>query len=116
VVRVLREADYHVTMDGEVYGPYQPTAAIGHIIWNDVALALLALGSALRLSSIGIDVYPRWGKPRRYEWREIDRFMLVERRDDEGSARPGRSRPRCRAGHKDNGDLNNVVEEVWLEI
>jgi hypothetical protein len=235
VVRVLREADYHVTMDGEVYGPFQPTAAFGHIIWNDVLLALLALGSALRwlvfggaavvvvlglaalvipapglsdaertrnpseamsaepsdpprveqlrhagaaaevhdrplqelvlnypeprnrfgkylsfvlaflvlvggpvvgiyswfhlpgpvcwtpvvvlgligagsswilgrlvirwaviarrrargdgwlrLSSTGFEIYPRWGKPRRYEWREIDRFMLVESRDDEG--------------------------------
>jgi hypothetical protein len=48
IVRVLREADYHVIIDGEVYGPYQPTLTFGHFVWNDFLLALLALGSALR--------------------------------------------------------------------
>ncbi|MDT5184725.1 MAG: hypothetical protein QOI29_2883 [Mycobacterium sp.] len=48
VVRVLREGDYHVTIDGEVYGPYQPTLAFGHVVWNDFLLAPLALGSVLR--------------------------------------------------------------------
>jgi hypothetical protein len=48
VVRVLREADYHVTIDGEVYGPYQPTLAFGHFVWNDFLLAPLALGSVIR--------------------------------------------------------------------
>lgn len=38
----------------------------------------------LHLSSTGFDVHPRTGKLRRYEWREIDEFMLVESRDDEG--------------------------------
>jgi hypothetical protein len=32
----------------------------------------------LRLSSTGFEVNDRLGKPRRYEWREIDKFMLVE--------------------------------------
>jgi hypothetical protein len=38
----------------------------------------------LHLSSTGFDVHPRTGKLCRYEWREIDEFMLVESRDDEG--------------------------------
>jgi len=49
VVRVAHEGDYRVTIDGEVYGPYQPTLTFGRFVWNDVPLALLALGSVIRL-------------------------------------------------------------------
>jgi hypothetical protein len=49
VVRVAHEGDYRVTIDGEVYGPYQPTLTFGRFVWNDVLLALLALGSVIRL-------------------------------------------------------------------
>lgn len=38
----------------------------------------------LHLSSTGFEVHPRTGKLRGYEWREIDEFMVVESRDDEG--------------------------------
>jgi hypothetical protein len=48
VVRVLHEGDDHVTIDGEVFGPYQPTLAFGHVVWNDFLLAPLALGSVIR--------------------------------------------------------------------
>jgi hypothetical protein len=39
----------------------------------------------LHLSSAGFEVHPRTGKLRRYEWRELDEFMLVESRDDENN-------------------------------
>jgi len=39
----------------------------------------------LHLSSAGFEVHPRTGKLRRFEWREIDEFMLVESRDDENN-------------------------------
>jgi hypothetical protein len=38
----------------------------------------------LRLSRSGFELHGRWCKPRRYEWHDIDEFMLVESRDDEG--------------------------------
>ena len=38
----------------------------------------------LRLSGTGFEVHGRWCKPRRYELGDIDEFMLVESRDDEG--------------------------------
>jgi hypothetical protein len=48
MVRILREGDYRVTIDGEVYGPYQPTLTLGHVVWNDGVLALLAVGAVIR--------------------------------------------------------------------
>jgi hypothetical protein len=48
VVQVPREADYRVTVDGEAYGKYQPTLKFGRFVWNDVLLALLALGTIIR--------------------------------------------------------------------
>jgi hypothetical protein len=36
-----------------------------------------------RSVTLGFEVHERSGKPRRYEWCEIDKFMLVESRDDE---------------------------------
>ena len=48
VVQVPREADYRVTVDGEAYGKYQPTLTFGRFVWNDLLLALLALGTIIR--------------------------------------------------------------------
>jgi len=50
--------------------------------WLTVRVAGIGKRSAhgdwwLRLSSRGFEVNDRLGKPRRYEWREIDKFMLV---------------------------------------
>ena len=50
--------------------------------WLSVRIAGIGRRSArgdwwLRLSSRGFEVNDRLGKPRRYEWHEIDRFMLV---------------------------------------
>ena len=43
----------------------------------------------LRLSSTGFEVNDRLAKPRRHEWREIDKFLLVASREefDDGSFR-----------------------------
>ena len=47
VVRIAREADYRVDIDGEVYGPYQPTLTFGHVMRNDSLLSLLATGATI---------------------------------------------------------------------
>jgi hypothetical protein len=47
VVRIAQEADYRVDIDGDVYGPYNPTLSFGHIMRNDSLLALLATGASI---------------------------------------------------------------------
>jgi hypothetical protein len=47
VVRIAQEGDYRVDIDGEVYGPYNPTLTFGHIMRNDGLLALLATGASI---------------------------------------------------------------------
>jgi hypothetical protein len=47
VVRIAQEADYRVDIDGDVYGPYNPTLTFGHIMRNDSLLALLAIGASI---------------------------------------------------------------------
>jgi hypothetical protein len=42
----------------------------------------------LHLSGTGFEVHTGMRRPRRYEWREIDSFVLVESRDDEGGVIP----------------------------
>jgi hypothetical protein len=58
---------------------------VGAVVRMVVTARRCARGDGwLHLSSTGFEVHPRTGKLRRYEWREIDEFMLVESRDDEG--------------------------------
>jgi hypothetical protein len=47
VVRIAQEADYHVDIDGEVYGPYKPTLSFGHVMRNDSLHWLLTIGARL---------------------------------------------------------------------
>jgi hypothetical protein len=47
VVQVACEGDYRVVVDGEVYGPYQPTLAFGDFVWNGFVLALRIAGIAI---------------------------------------------------------------------
>jgi hypothetical protein len=47
VARTAQEADYRVDIDGDVYGPYNPTLSFGHIMRNDSLLALLAIGASI---------------------------------------------------------------------
>ncbi len=47
VVRIAQEADYHVEVDGEVYGPYQPTLTFGRNVWNEPLETLAILGALL---------------------------------------------------------------------
>jgi hypothetical protein len=35
VVHVAQEGDYHVEVQGEVYGPYQPSLIFGRNMWNE---------------------------------------------------------------------------------
>ena len=47
VVRIAQEADYRVDVDGEVYGPYQPTLTFGHVMRNDRLLSMLTIGTTI---------------------------------------------------------------------
>ena len=47
VVRIAQEADYRVDIDGDVYGPYNPTLTFGHVMRNDSLLTLLATGASI---------------------------------------------------------------------
>jgi hypothetical protein len=47
VVRIAQEGDYRVDIDGEVYGPYNPTLTFGHIMRNDGLRVLLATGASI---------------------------------------------------------------------
>lgn len=42
VVHVAQEGDYHIEIQGEVYGPYQPSLIFGRNMWNEPLEALLA--------------------------------------------------------------------------
>jgi len=58
---------------------------VGAVVRMVVTARRCARGEGwLQLSRTGFEVHPRTGKLRRYEWREIDGFTLVESRDDEG--------------------------------
>ena len=52
VVRIAQEADYHVEVDGEVYGPYQPPLTFGPPMWNEALEMLVSLGVLLLLISL----------------------------------------------------------------
>jgi hypothetical protein len=47
VVQIAQEADYRVDIDGEVYGPYQPTLTFGHTMRNDSLLSLLTVAARI---------------------------------------------------------------------
>jgi hypothetical protein len=47
VVRIARDGDYRVDIDGELYGPYNPKLTFGHIMRNDSLRALLAIGASV---------------------------------------------------------------------
>jgi hypothetical protein len=47
VVRIAQEADYRVDIDGDIYGPYNPTLTFGHIMRNDGLLAPLPTGASI---------------------------------------------------------------------
>jgi hypothetical protein len=49
VVRIAQEADYHIQVDGEVYGPYQPQLTFGRSMWNEALEMLVVLGLLLLL-------------------------------------------------------------------
>lgn len=49
VVRIAQEADYHIEVDGEVYGPYQPQLTFGRPMWNEALEMLVNLGVVLLL-------------------------------------------------------------------
>jgi hypothetical protein len=47
VVRIAQEGDYRIDIDGEVYGPCNPTLTFGHIMRSDSLLALLTTGASI---------------------------------------------------------------------
>lgn len=47
VVHVAQEGDYHVEVQGEVFGPYRPSLIFGRNIWSEPLEALLAFCAAL---------------------------------------------------------------------
>ncbi len=47
VVRIAQEADYHVEVEGEVYGPRQPPLIFGRNMWNELLEVLVILGGLL---------------------------------------------------------------------
>ena len=46
VVNVVQEGDYHIKVDGEVYGPYQPWLTFRHM-GNDFFGVLVLVGAVL---------------------------------------------------------------------
>jgi hypothetical protein len=60
-VRILREGDYRVTVDGDVYGPYQPRLVFGDFIWDPTAEPLL--GFALVILVIAVSLVFGLGVP-----------------------------------------------------
>jgi len=47
VAQVVAEGDYHVEVQGETYGPYQPSLTFERIMWNEPLEALVAFCAAL---------------------------------------------------------------------
>jgi len=46
VVNIVQEGDYHIEVDGEVYGPYQPWLTFRHM-GNDFLGVLILVGAVL---------------------------------------------------------------------
>lgn len=47
VVHIAQEADYHIEVDGEVYGPYRPQLTFERPMWNEALELLVNLGVLL---------------------------------------------------------------------
>lgn len=68
----------------------------------------------LRLSSTGLEVNDRLGRPRRYEWRDIDRFMLVSQSQHFDTAVPAPAKTFAEA--LADGDSQVVGSVVGLRL